>query len=96
MARERRPILLLSEDLIDGLIRLMDSPEDVTGPINLGNPVEFTICQLAQLILELTGSRSELCFFPFQAMTPSSADPILLLQSECSVGNQKPSSERGF
>src|SRR5215218_8832566 len=46
------------EDLVDGLIRLMDSPESVTGPVNLGNPAEFTICELAQKIINLTSSRS--------------------------------------
>jgi UDP-glucuronate decarboxylase len=48
------------DDLIDALVRLMDSPDDVTGPINLGNPDEFTILQLAQLVVELTGSRSKI------------------------------------
>jgi UDP-glucuronate decarboxylase len=46
------------DDLIDGLIRLMNTPNDVTGPINLGNPKEFTILELASLVVELTGSRS--------------------------------------
>jgi UDP-glucuronate decarboxylase len=47
-------------DLVDGLARLMNSPEEVTGPINLGNPGEFTIRQLAELVIELTGSKSKL------------------------------------
>ena len=46
------------EDLVDGLIRLMDSEENLTGPINLGNPNEITMLELAELVLELTGSRS--------------------------------------
>ena len=50
------------DDLVEGLIRLMDSPDDVTGPVNLGNPVEFTMLELAQRVLELTGSRSEVVF----------------------------------
>ena len=46
------------DDLIDGMIALMATDDAVTGPINIGNPVEFTILELAQTILELTGSRS--------------------------------------
>ncbi len=48
------------DDLIEGLILLMQSPDDVTGPINLGNPVEFTIADLARQVIDLTGSKSEL------------------------------------
>jgi len=52
------------DDLIDGLVRLMNSPEDVTGPINVGNPKEFTILELASLVIELTGSRSRIVHRP--------------------------------
>ena len=48
------------DDLIDGLMRLMSTPSDVIGPINLGNPKEFTIPELASLVIELTGSRSRI------------------------------------
>jgi UDP-glucuronate decarboxylase len=48
------------DDLIDGLVRLMDSPDKVTGPINLGNPGEFTMLQLANMVIDLTGSRSRI------------------------------------
>jgi UDP-glucuronate decarboxylase len=48
------------DDLIEGLMALMRSPDEVTGPINLGNPVEFTIADLARQVIELTGSKSEL------------------------------------
>jgi UDP-glucuronate decarboxylase len=48
------------DDLIDGLVRLMNSPDDVTGPINIGNPKEFTILELASLVIELTGSHSHI------------------------------------
>ncbi|EGV15864.1 UDP-glucuronic acid decarboxylase family protein [Thiocapsa marina] len=48
------------DDLIEGFIRLMNSPDDLTGPVNLGNPGEFTMIELAETILELTGSRSQL------------------------------------
>jgi UDP-glucuronate decarboxylase len=50
------------DDLVDGLIRLMDTDESVTGPINLGNPNEFTILQLAQEVIRMTGSISEIVF----------------------------------
>jgi UDP-glucuronate decarboxylase len=48
------------DDLIDGFLRLMATPADVTGPINIGNPNEFTIRELADMVIELTGSRSKL------------------------------------
>jgi len=48
------------DDLIDGLMRLMASPEDVTGPINLGNPNEYSMVQLATAIIDLTGSKSKI------------------------------------
>ena len=50
------------DDLIDGFIYLMNAPDDVTGPINLGNPQEFTIKQLAELVIQITGSKSSLIF----------------------------------
>jgi UDP-glucuronate decarboxylase len=52
------------DDLIDGLVRLMKSPDEVTGPINIGNPAEFTILQLATQVIELTGSRSRIAHRP--------------------------------
>lgn len=52
------------DDLIDGLIRLMHSSDDVIGPINIGNPKEFTMLQLASLVIELTGSRSRVVHRP--------------------------------
>jgi len=58
------------EDLIEGLLRLMESPDEVTGPVNLGNPEEFTILELAELVRELTGSRSEIVFRPLPEDDP--------------------------
>jgi UDP-glucuronate decarboxylase len=52
------------DDLIDGLVRLMNSANDVTGPINIGNPKEFTILELAELVIEITGSRSRIVHRP--------------------------------
>ena len=48
------------DDLVEGLIRLMNSAEEITGPINLGNPTEFTILELAQKVIEITGSKSQI------------------------------------
>ena len=63
------------EDLVDGLMRLMDSGDDITGPINLGNPGEFSMLELAQIVLELTASRSELVFRPLPADDPRQRRP---------------------
>jgi UDP-glucuronate decarboxylase len=63
------------DDLIDGLIRLMHSSDAVTGPVNIGNPGEFTIRELAGTVLELTGSRSPLLFQPLPADDPRQRRP---------------------
>ena len=63
------------DDLVDGLIRLMDSPDHVTGPINLGNPVEFTMLELAQRVVALTGSRSEIVHRPLPQDDPRQRQP---------------------
>ncbi|WP_273184646.1 UDP-glucuronic acid decarboxylase family protein [Hyphomonas adhaerens] len=62
-------------DLVDGLIRLMNSGDDVTGPINLGNPGEFTMRQLAETVLELTGSKSEIVNRPLPSDDPRQRQP---------------------
>jgi UDP-glucuronate decarboxylase len=63
------------DDLVEGLIRLMDSPAAVTGPINLGNPGEFTILELAQKILNLTGARGTVVFKPLPQDDPLQRRP---------------------
>ena len=63
------------DDMIDGFMRLMDSPDTVTGPINLGNPVEFTIRQLAEQVIALTGSKSKMEFRPLPADDPKQRQP---------------------
>ncbi len=63
------------DDLVDGLVRLMDSPRELTGPINIGNPGEFTVRQLADLVVELTGSSSELEFHPLPSDDPARRRP---------------------
>jgi UDP-glucuronate decarboxylase len=62
-------------DLVDGLIRLMNSDDDVTGPINLGNPGEFTMRQLAETVLELTGSKSGIVNRPLPSDDPRQRQP---------------------
>jgi UDP-glucuronate decarboxylase len=63
------------DDLVDGLIRMMESGPDVAGPINLGNPVEVTIAELATLIVELTGSASQLVHHPLPQDDPKQRRP---------------------
>jgi UDP-glucuronate decarboxylase len=65
------------DDLVDGLIRLMDTPHEVTGPINLGNPAEFTMSELAQKVLAATGAASELAFHPLPQDDPTQRRPII-------------------
>ena len=77
------------DDLIDGLIRLMSTSEEVTGPVNLGNPVEFTMLNLCELVVKLTGSRSKVCFVPLPPDDPKQRQPDISLAS--SVLNWKPS-----
>ena len=63
------------DDLIDGFIRLMGSVDNVIGPINLGNPTEFTILQLASQVIELTGSRSRIVHRPLPQDDPRQRQP---------------------
>jgi UDP-glucuronate decarboxylase len=67
------------DDLVDGLTKLMDSPTDITGPVNLGNPVEFTMRELAEMTLKLTGSRSKLVFLPLPQDDPRQRQPDIEL-----------------
>ena len=63
------------DDLISGFIKLMDSPADVTGPVNIGNPNEFTIKELATRVIALTGSNSELVFRDLPKDDPQQRQP---------------------
>lgn len=63
------------DDLVEGLIRLMDTPDDVTGPMNLGNPGEFTMNELVDLVLEMTGSKSPVRFLPLPENDPRQRCP---------------------
>lgn len=63
------------DDLIEGFVRLMNTDDEVTGPINLGNPGEFTMRQLAERVLELTGSASRIVFRPLPQDDPQQRQP---------------------
>ena len=70
------------DELIDGMIRMMDGPDDFVGPVNLGNPEEFTILDLAELVLELTGSRSKLIRKPLPIDDPTQRRPDISLAEQ--------------
>ena len=63
------------DDLIDGMLRMMNTPAEVTGPINIGNPGEFTIRELAELVIELTASKSKLILEPLPSDDPRQRQP---------------------
>jgi UDP-glucuronate decarboxylase len=63
------------DDLVHGLISLMETPDSVTGPINIGNPNEFTIRQLAENVIDLTGAKSKLVFRPLPQDDPRQRQP---------------------
>jgi len=63
------------DDLIDGMVRFMDSPAEFTGPVNIGNPVEFTMLELAENVLRLVGGKSQLTFHPLPADDPKQRQP---------------------
>jgi UDP-glucuronate decarboxylase len=67
------------DDLVDGLIKLMDSSPEVTGPINIGNPGEFTILELAEKVIKITGSKSEVVRQPLPGDDPKQRKPDISL-----------------
>jgi len=70
------------DDLVEGLIRLMNAPDDFIGPVNIGNPVEFTMKQLAEQVIELTGSQSKLVFKALPADDPVQRQPDITLAKD--------------
>lgn len=70
------------DDLIEGMVRLMASPADFTGPCNIGNPGEFTILQLAQKVIEFTGSSSQIIYKPLPSDDPLQRKPVIELAKE--------------
>ena len=63
------------DDLVEGLLRLMDLPSHVTGPINLGNPTEITIRMLAETVIEMVGSKSKIAYRPLPSDDPRQRKP---------------------
>jgi len=70
------------DDLIEGLVRMMNTPDDFIGPVNLGNPDEFSILELAQMVIRLTGSRSKIIFEPLPQDDPLQRQPDISLAKE--------------
>ena len=66
-------------DLVEGISRLMDRPDDFVGPVNLGNPNEFTIRELAEMILKITGSKSKTVFRPLPPDDPRQRQPDITI-----------------
>jgi len=92
-ALQNRPITLYGDglqtrsfcyvdDLIAGFLAMMEAPDDLTGPVNIGNPGEFTMVQLAETILELTGSRSTLVRAPLPPDDPKQRQPDITVARE--------------
>lgn len=70
------------DDMIDGFIRMMNADDDFTGPVNLGNPHEMTVLELAKAVIDLTGSRSKIVFKPLPADDPRQRRPDITLARE--------------
>jgi len=70
------------DDLVEGLVRLMASPDEFTGPVNMGNPVEFTIGELAKKVIELSGSKSRIERKPLPSDDPKQRQPDIALAKE--------------
>ena len=84
------------DDMVEGLVLLMKTANDVTGPINLGNPDECSILELAQRILEITGSKSKLVFSPLPQDDPQRRRPDITLARDILKWNPKVSLEVGL
>jgi UDP-glucuronate decarboxylase len=70
------------DDLLEGFIRMMNTSDEITGPVNLGNPTEFTMIELAESIKELTGSKSEIIYMPLPQDDPMQRQPNISLAKE--------------
>ncbi|GMO51387.1 MAG: SDR family oxidoreductase [Termitinemataceae bacterium] len=71
------------DDLIDAIILMMHSPTDFTGPVNIGNPQEFTMLELAEKVIALTGGKSRIVFKPLPQDDPKQRNPDLTLAKNC-------------
>jgi len=70
------------DDMVEGFLRFMDTGPEVTGPLNIGNPGEFTIRQLAEMVVEMTGSKSEIAYFDLPRDDPRQRQPDITLAGE--------------
>jgi len=84
------------DDLIDGMLCLMDSPVDCTGPVNVGNPAEFTMLELAENVIRLVGGKSKLTFHPLPSDDPRQRQPNITLAKEKLGWEPKVSLEDGL
>ena len=84
------------DDMVEGIIKMMNSPDDFTGPVNLGNPEEYRIIDLAQKIIELTGSRSKIVFKPLPQDDPKRRRPDITLAKEKLGWEPKTPLEKGL
>jgi len=84
------------DDMVEGLILLMKSSDEVTGPVNIGNPVEHSILEIAQKILELTGSKSKIIFQPSVQDDPERRRPDITLAQETLRWSPKVTLEKGL
>jgi UDP-glucuronate decarboxylase len=84
------------DDLVDGLMRLMDTPPDITGPVNIGNPAEFKIVELAQMVVSLVGSPSKIVHRPLPENDPKQRQPDISLAQELLGWNPRVALEEGL
>ncbi|MCH7658336.1 MAG: SDR family oxidoreductase [Bacteroidetes bacterium] len=70
------------DDLVNGLIKLMETPDSITEPVNIGNPDEFSIKELAEMIIDITGSKSKITFEPLPADDPTQRKPDIIKAKE--------------
>jgi UDP-glucuronate decarboxylase len=63
------------DDLVEAIVRMMETPSDETGPINIGNPREFTMLELAEIVIEMTGTKSKIRFEPLPSDDPRQRQP---------------------
>lgn len=84
------------DDLIDGMIKMMNSDKSIIGPVNVGNPEEYTILQLAEQIIEMTGSKSKLTFSPLPTDDPLQRKPDITKANELLKWNPSTRLEEGL
>ena len=77
------------DDLVEGMIRMMETNDDFVGPVNIGNPGEFTMLELAEKVIEITGSESKIIFEPLPQDDPRQRKPDITLATE-KLGGWKP------